>query len=128
VTTAARVHPDFEAVPENRRWRGNPNNLWHCLNLSARASPKGKAWVVLASGMLVALRIRENGQRELTLSRSGNDRTESEWAAEVIAFKRLTVTTGWKCEPDDTVKSGRRVILTETECAQDFFQEAGKDD
>lgn len=123
-------HPDFDAAPIQRQWRGELKNLWPCLNVAAQAASGGWVSVVTLEGIHIALRIRENGQREVVLGRSAAYTTERErldWLRDMSAHRREFGATGWKIEHDVTKTGGPKVTFTETEATQDFFEDDNDD-
>lgn len=127
MTNAARApHPDFDAAPENRRWRGGLRELRSKLDRASDAADGGWAGVVLPGGAHVGMR-SSGGRRELMIYRTAPFATEkgpSMWAFECSIFRREFGCNDWdKREPEPRKDGGPSIIFVERTREQDFFEE-----
>lgn len=123
---AGSLHPDFEQAPAHQQYRANVERLWPDLNVAAKAG--GNAWAkcVTPTGLHVALRILDNGARQVAIGRDARFTDANEWTAEVAAWRRRFGATGWDIEHGETKAGGPKAIFTESIIVTDFFDGDGE--
>lgn len=128
--TAKKIHPDFEAAPAEKQWRGGElEALWVFLEREVPRHSPSWVGVVLPHGAHVGMRQLDapDGPRELVIYRSTPFRSaagETLWAAEILTFLRCFKITSWEKANDFTATGGPRVWIRERVRTQDLFSEA----
>lgn len=120
------LHPAFLKAPEVQKWRGGLEDLWKYLTETAPdVSPK---WVgvIMPHGARVALRVNNDGSRELTIYRREPFTTKDgpdKWTIELLTFRREFKILHWKAEHGSTKENGPLCTFRETTQTLDFFGE-----
>lgn len=113
----SELHPAYLAAPPARRWRGGRlQALWAYLDRNSKELAPTWVGVILPGGARVALRVREDGQRELKLYRREGFETDQGpdlWHAEVATFARAFGTEDWYAATTETPEGGPVTTMLE---------------
>ena len=109
MTTDRKVHPDFEAAPEDARWAGKLPELFQALRHHAYELKGEEAWRILPGGALVALRIEpETFLKQLRIARrlrkAFSDKSAAAWHTEVRTFLEQFGCKQWVCKRDGIIE------------------------
>lgn len=118
------LHPAYLAAPDSQRWRGGLPELWRYLTEGAPALRGRWLGVVMPHGARVALRVTEDGKRELTIYRREPFTTNdgpAKWTTELITFRREFKIEHWKPEHGETKENGPLCTFREVIHTLDFF-------